>query len=242
MTTWRGLATAVYAPPIGRSTAARLALTAGEVGYDTVVLRNGDALDATPTPGAIAELAGVDLVHGIELREGDIDTVSGRLPHLREETTLLLVTGGSTSMNRFIASQPHVDVLTDPVGPDGPDLDPGVAAAAEEHDVAIELDLGLVRTTAGGRRVRSIDRLRRLWRLVDHYDLPYVVSMGPTSHLEVVPPREVAALADCVGIDPEAARTGLAAWRDIAARNRERYGGRFFDASPEAAGHEADDR
>lgn len=219
MSGWTGLGEAARAHPDGDSTAARLAMVAGRVGYETLVLRNGDTLSDSPGVDDIVDATGVDVVRGVEL-EGPVETVSGRLPHLRGEIDVILVAGGTTERNRFIASQAHVDVLTRPVGPDGPDLDPGVVTSATEHEVAIEVDLGPVRSAVGGQRVRYLDRLRRLWRIIDHYDAPHVLTATPTSHLDVVAPRELAALAEVVGIDTEAAHQGLATWRTIARADR----------------------
>lgn len=229
MTSWRGLGEAVKAHPDGRSTASRLVATAERVGYDGVVLRNAHRLPDSPSIVDIRDAEGIDVVHGVELSDG-IDAVSGRLPHLRRQTSILMVAGGTEERNRFVAAQEHVDVLTSPIGPDGPDIDPGVATDAQAHGVAIEIDLGPLRAR-GGQRVRYIDRLRRLWRVIDHEDLPYVVTATPSTHLELVAPRELAALADTVGIDADAARDGLAAWLDIAARNRERFGEGFLDGA-----------
>lgn len=240
MSRWRGLADAMWPTPTGRSTAARLALTAGEVGFDAVVLR--DTSEMGPPPAAIAEQSGVDLIHGFELTGDDADAISGQLPHLRQQTTMLMVAGGSESLNRFIADQPHVDVLTTPIGPDGPDLDPGIAKSAREHDVALEVDLGPLRRTAGGERVRYIDRLQRLWRLIDHYEVPYVLTMSPSSHLDVVAPREVAALAERIGIEQAEAQAGLGAWTTIARRNREDHDAGFFGPDALPASDEANDR
>lgn len=215
MTAWSGLGEAVRAHPGGASTAARLAMTAAQIGFDGLVLRNADDLPDAPTLEEIGEAYGIGVSHGVELTAAEPGPVSGRLPGLAERTSVLMVAGGSERMNRFVASQPHVDVLTRPVGPDGPDIDPGVATAAVEHGVAIELDLGPLRGR-GGERVRYIDRLRRLWRVVDHFGVPYVVTGAPESHLELVAPRELVALGGLVGIDPDAMRTGLAGWLDVA--------------------------
>lgn len=219
MSRWDGLAEAVYAHPSGASTAARLALTAKRVGYDQLVIKNADTIPTSPPIEAIADEYDIDIISGIEL-DGPIETVSGRLPHLRRETSVLAVRGGTDAKNRFVARQPYADILAGPITHEGPDIGPGIATDASEHEVAIEVDLGPLRTQ-GGRRVRYIDRLRRLWRVVDHYDLEYVLTASPSSHLGVVPPRELVALADLVGIDADAAVVGLETWVTIARRNQQ---------------------
>lgn len=223
MTAWSGLAEAVSVYPDGTSTASRFAMTASQLGYDGIVIRNSRSVAAEPPTSAIREKFDIDIVEGIEVVRADPDEISGQLPHLKEQTELLLVAGGSESMNRFVSGQHHVDVLTDPIGPDGPDIDPGVATQARDNQVAIELNLAPL-TSNGGERVRYLDRLNRLWETIDHYDAPYVITVSPESHLKLVAPREAAALGDLVGLEGTDVRTGLATWLDIATVNRHTNG------------------
>ena len=228
MSNWRGLAEAATAYPTGQSTVSRLALTADRIGFDGIVIRNAPSTEATAAVAHRATADEIELVYGQELSTGTIETISGRLPQLRKETTVLMVAGGTEQMNRFVARQSHVDVLTRPIDHSGPDLDQGVAKAAIEHEVAVEIDLSPLRSP-GGIRVRYLDRLRRLWRIVEYYEVPYVLTIRPASHLELVAPREIVALAEIVGLDAVAARRGLATWMSIAERNREHAGEGFIE-------------
>ncbi len=223
MTAWTGLAEAISAYPDGTSTASRFAMTASQLGYDAVIIRNSGALADEPPTSTIREEFGIDVVESIEVTRATPDDISGQLPQLREQTEMLLVAGGSESMNRFVSSQHHVDVLTDPIGPDGPDIDPGIATQARENEVAIELNLAPIKSN-GGDRVRYLDRLHRLWKTIDHYDAPYVITVSPVSHLQLLAPREASALGDLVGLEEADIRTGLAAWLDIVAANRRTNG------------------
>ncbi len=210
---------AVTAYPTGTSTVSRFAATAGAVGFRGLVVRNGPAVDDDPSPSVIGEHYDVDVVPSIELDPVEPDAVSGSLPGYRRTYPLVAVAGGSTPINRFAATQRHVDVLTRPVTPDGPHVEPGTISNAIDNDVAIELDLGPLRSR-GGSRVRYLQRLRSLWRVVDHYDAPFVVSMHPTSHLEMRGPRHLKALGDAVGIEAAAIERGLQRWGDLVERNR----------------------
>lgn len=214
---------AVEAYPAGSSTVARFAMTTAEIGFDGLVVRNGDAIDGSPSVEAVANEYELEVVRAVELKPEAPDDVSGSLPGLSERYPLVALVGGTTRINRFVATQRHVDVLARPITPTGPRLDPGTVANAVEHDVAVELDLGPLRTT-GGTRVRYLQRLRSLWRVVDHYDAPYVVSFRPTSHLELRGPRHLEALGATVGIDPDAIDRGLERWATIADDDRQRGG------------------
>ncbi|MFW6449313.1 MAG: RNase P subunit p30 family protein, partial [Halobacteriota archaeon] len=198
---------------------ARLAAKAADIGYGGIVVRNAANLPAQPAVETIAEHASIDVVPGVELEPDVPDDASGALPGLRRSYPIVAVAGGSTRMNRFVASQRHVDVLVRPITPDGPFLAPGTATTAAENDVAIELPFGPLRSR-GGRRVRYLQRLRALWRVVDHAKAPYVVSARPTSHLAIRGPRQLEALGAVVGIPEDAIDRGLARWGRLAERNR----------------------
>jgi len=68
------------------------------------------------------------------------------------------------------------------------DVNHVLVKAAVENGVRLEFDLSGVLRESGGRRVRIIQSLRKLREIVNHYDAPYVVSVDPTSHLELRAP------------------------------------------------------
>lgn len=211
---------AVLAYPDGSSTLARLASVASRLGFGGLVVRNATTLPDEPPLGAIRDRYAIDIARGVELAPTDPDEASGRLPHLHERFPVLMVAGGSRRINRFVAEQRHVDVLTQPIRSDSPYFDTGTVKAARENDVAFEVNLSPL-TQEGGHRVRYLQRLRQLWRLIDHYDAPYVVSMRPTSHLGLVDGRSLAALGDTIGLGAEAMERGLRHWGTIADRRRD---------------------
>jgi ribonuclease P/MRP protein subunit RPP1 len=131
-------------------------------------------------------------------------------------------------MNRFAVEQPALDVLAHPMAGDG-DLNHVLAKAARDNGVRLEVDLGPVLRSAGGRRVRAIADLRKLLELIEAYDVPFVVGAGATSHLELRSPRELVALCERLGFDAEQAESGLAEWGRLADRNRERQSDRFVE-------------
>jgi ribonuclease P/MRP protein subunit RPP1 len=88
--------------------------------------------------------------------------------------------------------------------------------------------------------VQAIQGLRKLRELVQQYDVPYVVSGDPRSHLELRAPRELYAVGGTVGVDPQTVEAGLAAWGEIAARNRERQAETFVEPGVRIDDHEED--
>lgn len=228
---------AVHATPDGESTVSRLALTAAEFGYDGLVLRNhgdrrGDVdLDAIPDD--------VDLVSGIEVRGDSPQQLSGYVGNYRPEYDLLVVHGGTPAINRFAVEQAKVDVLAHPMAGDG-DFNHVLAKAAAENGVRVELSLRPALRRSGGQRVQALQSLSKLYELVDTYDVPFVVSADPRSHLQLRAPRELAALGEEIGLGAETVHEGLAEWGRLADRNRERRSGEFIGPGVRRGRYEGD--
>lgn len=243
---------AVHAYPDGDSTAARFAATADRYGYDGVVVR---AVDARPEFETLREGAACDVVDAVEIVADGPESASGAVGNFRPERTLVLVRGGTNRLNRFAVEQDRVDVLTRPFAGtvdgrgssargtrsgDG-DVNHVLAKAAVRNGVRVEFDLGPVLRSTGGNRVRHLDDLRKLKRILDHYDAPYVVSANAASHLELRAPRELAAVGEEIGLGAEWVRDGLAEWGRLAARNRERLSESFIAPGVERGRYEEDD-
>lgn len=223
---------AVVARPEGRSTVARMALTAAEYGFEGIVVRNAGDQRASYDPEAIREEYGIDVVDGVDVVAPDPSTASGHLGNHRPKRTIVAVRGGTDPLNRFAVEQPAVDVLARPLGKGASGeatADHVTVKTAADNGVRIELSLGPVLTDGGGSRVRAIQELRRLWDLIDHYDAPYVVTAGATTHLDLRAPRELQAIGDVLGLDESAVAEGLEAWCRLANRNRHRQSEEFVE-------------
>jgi len=225
---------AVHAHPDGESTAARVAATAGRMGYDGVVIR---ARTAAPDYAAVREASDIDVVDAVEVVAPDPERASGAVGGLRPDHTLLCVRGGTDRLNRFAVESERVDVLTRPMA-DGGDVNHVLANCAAANGVRIEFDFGPVLRTTGGERVRALRDLRKLRELVADADAPFVVSATPESHLQLRAPRELIAVGEAVGFDPETVRAGLCEWGDLAERNRHRQSESFVEPGVERGRHD----
>jgi len=227
----------VHARPDGDSTVARLASTAADYGFDGVVVRNHGDARADYDPERVREAYGVDVVEGLEVRADDPEAASGSVGNYRRDVTVLALHGGTPELNRFAVEQPRVDVLAHPMAGDG-DFNHVLAKAARENGVRVEFDLSPVLRESGGRRVQALSDLRKLREIVEHYDAPYVVSAGPTSHLQLRAPRELVAVGEAVGLSAEQVRAGLREWGRLAERNRERQSEAFIEPGVERGRYE----
>lgn len=228
---------AVHATPDGESTASRLALTAAEFGYDGLVIRNHGDRRADADFDAIPD--DVDLVFGIEVRGDSPQQLSGYVGNYRPEYDLLVVHGGTPAINRFAVEQAKVDVLAHPMAGDG-DFNHVLAKAAAENGVRVELSLRPALRRSGGQRVQALQSLSKLYELVDTYDVPFVVSADPRSHLQLRAPRELGALGEEIGLGAETVREGLAEWGRLAKRNRKRRSEEFIGPGVRRGRYEGD--
>jgi ribonuclease P/MRP protein subunit RPP1 len=220
---------AVHAHPDGDATAARLALTAAEYGFDAIVLRPHRAAQGDLDTAAVAEAVDIDVATGIEVRAEAPAQASGLVGNYRSKRTVVAVHGGDPDINRFAVEHPAVDVLAHPMRGDG-DFNHVLANAAADNGVRVEFSVRRVLRESGGSRVRALKDLRKLRELVDDADAPFVVSADPRSHLELRAPRELAALGETIGFDPDAIRAGLAEWGRLAERNRDRTADDFVES------------
>jgi len=232
----------VHAHPDGDSTVARFAATAAEYEFDGVVVRNHS--DATPDweetdAERIAEEYGVDVVDAIEIRADNPEVAAGHLGNYRPKHTVLALHGGTNALNRFAVEQDRVDVLAHPMCDRG-NFNHVLAKAAVEHGTRVEFDLSRVVRDDGGPRVQALQDLRKLRELVEKYDVPYVVSANPTSHLQLRAPRELAAVGQTIGFSKEQIRAGLEEWSNLAERNRERLSDEFIAPGVKRGRYEED--
>lgn len=230
---------AVHAAPDGDSSVARLAATAADYGFDGVVVRNHSDSRVEYDAEEIREASGIDVVEGVEVRAGDRQGASGSVGNVRTSNTIVAIHGGTNALNRFAVETDRVDVLAHPMTESG-DFNHVLAKAAAENRVHLEFNLGRVLRDDGGPRVQAIQGLRKLRELVDQYDVPYVVSADPRSHLQLRAPRELLAVAETIGFDREAVEKGLSAWGEITARNRDRRSEKFIEPGVRIDDHEED--
>lgn len=232
---------AVHARPEGDSTVARFAVTAREYGYDGIVVRNHTDALGDYDPERIQDAYGVDVIDGVEIRTDDPSSASGHLGNLRPKYTLLVFHGGSNQLNRFAVEQDRVDVLAHPTAGGG-DFNHVLAKAAARNGVRVEFNFQQVLRATGGRRVRALQGLAKLRTLVEKYDVPYVVSADPFSHLQVRAPRELAAVGEAIGFDAEEIEDGLAEWGRLAARNRKLRSDEFIQPGVQRGRYEEEPR
>lgn len=202
--------------PAGQATSARFAVRAGAMGYDGIVVL---ADPGRTGAGRLADRFDVDVVAGAMVAEREQGALARTIQSTRPAVELLCVEAGTPGLRRFATTRDRVDVLLDPIGEHGP-IAHTIAKRAADHGVAIALDLEPLLTRRGADRSRYARDLRLLARVLDHYDVPSVVTGRPDSHLAMRAPRELVAVGAAVGIDDAFLERGLETWGAIVERNR----------------------
>ncbi|WP_224269667.1 RNase P subunit p30 family protein [Haloprofundus salinisoli] len=228
---------AVHAYPDGDSTPSRFARTAADYGFEGVVVRSQSAPDVDACERA-SDRYGVDVVDAVEVVAANPEQASGSVGNFRPKTTLLILRGGDDKLNRFATEQARIDVLSRPMA--GGDFNHVLAKSAKRNGVRVEFDFRRVLRADGGRRVQALKSMRKLRELVEYYDVPFVVSANPTSHLQLRAPRELVAVGERVGFSADQMETGLREWGRLAARNRERTSESFIAPGVKRGRYEED--
>ena len=230
---------AVYADPDEDGSLSRLVETADAYGFDGLVVRNATEGSLAEELSAAREAAPIDVVGAGEITANDRQRASGAVGTVRHSQTTVIVRGGSTALNRFAVENEKVDVLSRPMAADG-DVNHVLAKAAVANSVRIEFDLGPVLRESGGRRVRVLQSLGKLFEIVDYYDAPYVVSATPADRFELRAPRELAAVGEQIGLSRKWIEEGLAEWDRLAARNRRIQSDSFIEPGVERGRYDED--
>ena len=217
-----------------RSTPSRIASTAAAFGFDGIVYLEDIPL---PTCEEISETFGIDVARGIDIPVEDRDHTGRAILAARDEYDVLVARTRDESLQRYLAQRERLDVLA----PGGP-IKHTIGKEATAHGIAIEIDLGAVLRTSGADRARAFRDLRRLAHVIDTFDLSYVVTGSPSSHLKVRAPRELAALEPYVRLPDGGIDTGLENWQAIVSRARQARDDRFIEPGVRRVDNESDDR
>ncbi len=224
----------------GATTPSRFAATAARYGYDGVVLFDSVESAANTDIDTVVDRYNIDVVTGANLHTTDRSRVGGMIRAVRDDVEIVRAIGATPAIARTLAEQDRLDVLRWPLDRD--DIPHTVVKSAQDHGIAIELNLASVLRRAGTPRVRAIDRLADVTNVLDHYAIPMVVTTDAQTHLELRAPREVQAVGNVIGIPGDRIAAGLEHWGKIAARTRRIRDDRFIEPGVRRIDNETDDR
>ncbi len=194
----------VHAVPDGENTVEQLAALARHLGYSGIALTNHS--DKLPQLQPVLSFTNkFEVFRGIELVEENPSKLHGLIGKFRKSVDVVIVHGGSETVNRAALENPRVDILNHPAFAKSSGLNQVLAKAAAENDVAIGLTIRPLLHSRGPRRVRLLSDLRANLDLARKYDVPLVLSSGAMSCFDLRSPMETLALAEVCGLEEDEA-------------------------------------
>ncbi|MCQ8894309.1 MAG: ribonuclease P [Methanolinea sp.] len=190
----------VYPYPDGDSTIRRIALTARELGLDSVVV-----------PGAVPQsFRGVEIVGAVFYRKSHPG--SGRVPNGTQGAgwVLALAQAGEYAANRALLRSGNGMVLRGLHATPKNSFDHILSRIAAEKGIAVDIDFSPVIKERGSPRQRALQKYADVIRLHRKFDFPLTVSTGARSVLEMRSPREMAALGRLIGLERQETQEALA--------------------------------
>ncbi len=190
----------VHAVPDGENSVEQLAALARHLGYSGIALANHS--DKLPqSRSMLPSTREFEVFNGIELVEENPSKLHGLIGKFRKSVDVLIVHGGSETINRAALENPRVDILNHPAFDKSSGLNQVLAKAAAENDVSIGLTLRSFLHSRGPRRVRLLSDLRANLDLARKYDVSLVLSSGAMSCFDLRSPMETLALAEVCGFE-----------------------------------------
>jgi ribonuclease P/MRP protein subunit RPP1 len=214
----------VHAVPDGDNTASELAALAGHFGYSGITLANHS--DKLPQSWPVLSLPeGFEIFRGIELVEENPSKLHSLIGKFRKSVDIMIVHGGSETVNRAALENPGVDILNHPAFDKSSGLNQVLAKAAAENEVAIGLTLRPILNSRGSRRIRMLSDLRANLDLARKYEVSLVLSSDAMSCFDLRAPMDAFALAEICGLEENEAIDAMSTVPEkIISRRRPRTG------------------
>ncbi len=127
----------------------------------------------------------------------------------RNLPVLVYVQGGDVRVNRY-ALEARVDALMNPwLGRRDAGFDHVLARIAARKGVAIGFSLSPLLNAGQYDRAMTLRVMKRVWRLVDKYDVPRFLTSSAVKRWEVRAPRDLMSLGLAMGMDIPKAKASL---------------------------------
>ncbi|MCX6815283.1 MAG: hypothetical protein NT120_00330 [Candidatus Aenigmarchaeota archaeon] len=185
-------------------------------------------------PGQIVDLpkaAGIDLVKCIMLKPSNPNELSDFASKVRDKAEVLMVHGGDYEINRASCENSLIDVLCHPeLGRKDSGLDHICAKAANENEVAIEVNFREVLESYKKNRVIVLSSMKKNIRLCKKYQTNVITASSAVTKWGMRSGRELAALSNVLGLDLGLAIDSVSTTaEDMVRKNREKLSGRRWE-------------
>jgi ribonuclease P/MRP protein subunit RPP1 len=173
----------------------------------------------------------IDLISVALIKAPHVDEVKGLIDKMRDKVEIIAVMGGNYDINRASCENPAVDILCSPEkGRTDSGLDHICARAAQENNVAIEINFHEVLEAYKRQRVRELSALRKNIMLCRQYEAPIITTSGAMTKWDLRAGRDLAALPALLGLElGKAIETISSKPEEIIKRNREKLVDRAWE-------------
>jgi len=157
------------------------------------------------TPGMDLELkcdGDIDIVNAIMIKAKTPGEMNKIAKKIRDKVEILMVHGGDYDVNRAACENSMIDILCHPeLGRKDSGLDYICAKAANENNVAIEINFREILESYGRNRVYILSALRKNILLCKKYDVKVVTTSAAVSKWGMRGGRELAAVSHLLGLE-----------------------------------------
>ena len=157
---------------------------------------NGTRLEALP------KIKDFDIVNAVILKPKDVEELDKLAKKVRNKAELLLVHGSDYDINRAACENSMIDILCHPeLGRRDSGLDHICVKAAQENNVAIEINFREILESYKRYRVHILSNMKKNIKLCDKYDAPVVTNSGAITKWGLRSGRDLAAITNILGLE-----------------------------------------
>lgn len=152
---------------------------------------------------AIKEKSELELFSGVEITAERAGEVKKAAQKFRNQVDVIMVNAKDNRAMRAAAEDKNVDVISHAF------VDQTAAREAAVHNVALEINLRDIISVYGMKRAVLISKIRFNLNLARKYKVPLLLTTGAKSQLDMRSPRQIMAVAECIGFTHDEAKAAL---------------------------------
>jgi|SRR3989344_6486496 len=212
---------------IGENSVEEMADMARQLGFSGIGIVRYYSEKMEPLP----KVEGIDIVSSVMMKASNPEEMKKAVRAVREKAEIVMVHGGDYAVNRSACENPMVDILCHPeLGRRDSGLDHICAKAARENGVAVEINFREILESHRKNRAYVMSSIKRNVKLLVKYETRIVSTSGAVTKWGMRPGRDIAALANLMGMDLGAAIASVSdVQEEIVRINREKLAGKRWE-------------
>jgi ribonuclease P/MRP protein subunit RPP1 len=185
--------------PAGDSSVRRLALEAGELGFDSVIV-----------PGIAGFVqGGVQVLQGHPITASHVKGVIGALRAVPPGPVVVGVDAGDLAFNRAVLGMHGIHLLRRIINTPKNSLDHVAARSAADKGIAIDIDVRPLWEARGVERYRALGKYEKILTLQRHYGFALTLSSNAASVIDLRSVRAIESLCGLFGMEDHEVQAAL---------------------------------